>query len=258
VSENELFGGCDLRTRQTGAECGDALIRRVAPAHALCVRVRFDPIDPLTTQYDFLLENALGAAAVGRKLAFFSHIPLFSGSTVVNAEFGSELQRKYVLPILERARVLGFFAGHHHKFERLVRPGLRGPMQHIVTGGGGGKLFTAARERGGYAMDREIFEVYHYLTVDFSGPGTVVAHALGGGEIDRVTFAPPAAAVTPPATLEFWRAEVGDDLSITPGAKLGTTLALAIPPVPKSADVRPRASAQLLRTEHGLAASWRS
>jgi hypothetical protein len=212
----------------------------------------FDPIDPLTPQYDFLLESALGAGAAGRKLAFFSHIPLFSGSTVVNAEFGSELQRKYVLPILERARVLGFFAGHHHKFERIARPGLRNVIQHIVTGGAGGRLFTAARERGGFPMDREIFEVYHYLTVDFSGGGVVVARALGGEEIDRVAFGTAAKVAATSPIPELWRASITDELTLSPGERLGHSLALPASRASVPTGNDSTVHAQLRRTDGGL------
>ncbi len=209
----------------------------------------FDPIDPLTPQYDFLMASVLGATAAGRKLAVFSHVPMFSGSTVVNQEFGSELQRKYLLPIIERARVLGFFAGHHHKYERIERPGLHGPIQHVVTGGGGGRLFTAERERGGVPMDREIFEVYHYLTVDFSGAGTVVARAVDGAEIDRVSFTRGADPALPSAAPELWRADVSGELDVTPTMRIGHGLALEdrVPPAGGNS-----AKAQIFQTERGL------
>lgn len=209
----------------------------------------FDPIDPLTPQYDFLLESALGATARDKKIAVFCHVPIVSGSTVVNREFGSVLQQKYILPILEGARVIGFFAGHHHKFERVVLPRIHGAFHHIVTGGGGGRLFTAARERGGFAMDREVFETHHYLTVDFAGEGSVVARALGGAEIDRVSFSPHMQPGGTAGRLVFWRADVGADLSLTPTARAGDTLDVGGSP---PAEAGPGATGEIFRTERGL------
>ncbi|MGH7958952.1 MAG: metallophosphoesterase family protein, partial [Opitutaceae bacterium] len=142
----------------------------------------FDPVDPLTPQYEFLLQSLLGTDASRKKALVLSHVPIFSGSTVVNDEYGSELQRRYVLPILERSRVLAFFSGHHHKYERLSHPGFRADTQFIVTGGAGGGLFPAGTGGGPFVMDREIYEVFHYLTVDLDGTGTVIARTVEGDE----------------------------------------------------------------------------
>lgn len=209
----------------------------------------FDPIDPLTSQYEFLMGSALGASAEGRKLVVFSHVPIVSGSTVVNREFGSELQRKYVLPILERARMLGFFAGHHHKYERVALPGVHGKFQHIVTGGGGGRLFTVERERGGSRMEREIFGVHHYLTVDFLREGTVVAKDSDGREIDRVSLAMGVASGTSQGFSDIWRADVSHDLALTPREKIGRTLTLESG---GPGNVVLPVQARILKTERGL------
>lgn len=144
----------------------------------------------------------------------------------MNREFGTELQRRYLLPLLERARVLGFFAGHHHKYERVLRTGLRGETQYVVTGGAGGHLFTPRRETGGSKMDRQIFEVYHYVTVDFRGTGTIVARSIDGAEIDRATFGAVAAAPERRDELAIWHATMAGDFSITAGKVAGKSVTL--------------------------------
>lgn len=212
-----------------------------------------DPIDPLAPQYSFLCDALLSRAAQSRRVLVFAHVPLFSASTVVNREFGSELQRRYLLPLLERARVLGFFAGHHHKYERVLRAGLRGETQYVVTGGGGGHLFTVARETGGSKMDRQVFGVHHYVTVDLRGAGTIVARSVEGVELDRTTFGAGARMFEPREGLTFWPATLAGDFAVTPTRDARPSITLR--PGALAAGTAPgRPGTELYRTAAGFVA----
>jgi hypothetical protein len=69
-----------------------------------------------------------------------------------------------------------------------------------------------------------------------------------------VAFAAAGVPGAPPRALEFWRTAIADDLSLSPGERLGSTLAWIAPSPPAGSDPRAVTTAGLYRSDRGLIA----
>ena len=100
-------------------------------------------------------------------------------------------------------------------------------------------------------MNREIFEVYHYLLVNFDGAGEVVARSIDGQEIDRATFGGAAQAGADSGKFAIWNATLDADFSTPTTAPPAAAIRLS-PPATISAPGR--ATAGFYRTSAGFVA----
>jgi len=116
--------------------------------------------------------------------AFFHEPPYSSGRHGSNATL-----RQAWSPLFERARVAIVFNGHDHSYERTVPlrdfdPGGPGVM-YVVTGGGGGTLYTVGRS----AWTAHSASIHHVVRVDVRGCALALqAIASDGAVFDRATI----------------------------------------------------------------------
>jgi hypothetical protein len=128
------------------------------------------PFHEGTDQYDWLLDDLQGEASRDAAFRFvFLHVPPYSWSPGPNGSRGDEGTRRHLVPLFQKYGVDIVFAGHHHKFERGRWPVEGYPaIQYVVTGGGGGNLFSAKSqpEDGWDQIQNEIYGVNHFCVVD--------------------------------------------------------------------------------------------
>lgn len=209
----------------------------------------YDPVEPLSPQYSFLLGELLQRDRKWKRTFVLSHVPMFSGSTVVNREYGSELQRRYLRPLMEQGRVSAFLAGHHHKYERVTQSGIWGNTLYVVTGGGGGGLFSKPELREGYPMDLQLYGEYHYLHYrpKGEGDGIFLVKSIDGTLLDRAVPGEVAAPAAGDRILAFWEAEFREKFVPVATRRVGRTLHLTTDTTGVAEQAKIVPGAQLLR-----------
>ncbi len=148
------------------------------------------------TPYDILksrvlpwLEKNLDASDRRWKLVF-AHHPVFS-----SAKHGGDPRlKKELKPILERAGVAIYFAGHDHTYER-TEP-IEGVV-YVVSGNGGARLYEKTSENDWSAR---FYNEKHGLTlVTIEGDRLTLVHRnVDGEEIDRAVMGNPVRVPGPP------------------------------------------------------------
>jgi hypothetical protein len=90
-------------------------------------------------------------------------------------------------PVIGEAQVSLYLSGHDHCYQRF-RPESPGGPPLLVSGGGGKSLYEVRPH-----VRAEVLEsAYHWCSAEARGARlTVTAHALGGGQLDRLELSLP-------------------------------------------------------------------
>lgn len=114
---------------------------------------------PGSEQYEWLKEELASKEYEDStwRFAFFHHPPYSNIHDHYQDEISAQV-REYLVPLLEDAGVHIVFTGHIHRYETAVSldPKIGGDTIHVISGGGGGSLYTGVDDVWPNAMDMYI------------------------------------------------------------------------------------------------------
>jgi len=124
------------------------------------------PYYPGTPQYAWLKQELCSEDYLSANFRFvFFHHPPFSDMWDSPGYIGDAAVRKYIVPLLEAAKVDIVFNGHTHDYERGKRPvGDGDGTYYVITGGGGSPLDTTVTHDWEHVSIHR--SVYHFCILD--------------------------------------------------------------------------------------------